>query len=293
MTNHSQLASVQATREVLERHGLHTDKSMGQNFLVNDAIIGHILQLSEAGQGDEILEVGPGIGTLSIALLGAGAELCSVERDKRLTEVLGETTNSWSDHFHLITDDALNITPQDLPFAPNKFIANLPYALAATIVLQYAQEMPSIESFTVMVQSEVAQRMRASVGTKTYGAYTVKLSLYLEPQDFFAVAAGNFFPPPRVESAVIRLNRRTEQLDPALAQAAATMADAAFATRRKTISNSMGQYFSSRGIETSADAIKQVLAACDIDPTCRGETLERADYIRLGQAALSAGLISS
>ena len=141
---------------------------------------------------------------------------------------------------------------------PNKLVANLPYAVAATVVLDYFERFASLESATVMVQKEVADRMAASPGTKNYGAYTVKLRLYAEPAGRFAVGPGNFFPPPRVESAVLRLNRRPVfddqgvPLDADAIAAACTMAEAAFATRRKTLSNSCKTYFAGRGPQGAA-----------------------------------------
>ena len=136
---------------------------------------------------------------------------------------------------------------------PNKFVANLPYAVAATLVLDYFQRFAWLESATVMVQKEVADRMAAHPGSKDYGAFTVKLSLHARPSGRFAVGPNNFFPPPRVDSAVLRLDRSTpldeagRPLDAAVVRAAATMADAAFANRRKTLANSCKTYFAGKG----------------------------------------------
>ena len=139
------------------------------------------------------------------------------------------------------------------PSLPSKLVANLPYAVAATVVLDYFESFLFLDSVTIMVQKEVADRMAAAVGTKNYGAYTVKLGLHAEPAGRFPVGPGNFFPPPRVDSAVIRLNRRVPLMadgapaTPEVIAAAALIADAAFANRRKTIANSCKTYFSGRG----------------------------------------------
>ncbi|EJW91922.1 dimethyladenosine transferase, partial [gut metagenome] len=164
--------------------GLATKKALGQNFLVNDAIIAKICELSEVSESDRVLEVGPGIGTLTVALLARAARVLSVERDADLPAVLAETCADF-DNFTLLSKDALNLTQTDLDeafgeasralAAPNKFVANLPYAVAATLVLDYFQRFKSVQSATVMVQSEVADRMMAKIGTKDYAAYTVKL----------------------------------------------------------------------------------------------------------------------
>ena len=296
MARLSPLASVSETRAVLEAHGLTTKYSLGQNFLVNDAILQKIVALAEVGSSDAVLEVGPGIGTLTIALLQHAARVVSVERDADLPAVLAETCAPWSDRFALIEKDALHLAADDLAdldgFLPNKLVANLPYAVAATVVLDYFERFPSLESATVMVQKEVADRMAAVPGTKSYGAYTVKLRLHAEPAGRFAVGPGNFFPPPRVESAVLRLNRRTlhdrsgAPLDATTLKAAATMADAAFANRRKTLSNSCKTYFAGRGAEGArvAAVLPQLFEQAGVDPKLRGEALALEDFVRMGRA---------
>ena len=296
MAKLSPLASVSETRAVLEAHGLTTKYSLGQNFRVNDAILQKIVALAEVGPDDAVLEVGPGIGTLTIALLQHAARVVSVERDPDLPAVLAETCAPWADRFALVEKDALHLAADDLAalggFRPGKLVANLPYAVAATVVLDYFERFTSLESATVMVQKEVADRMSAVPGTKSYGAYTVKLRLYAEPAGRFGVGPGNFFPPPRVESAVVRLNRRTlhgedgTPLDAATLKAAATMADAAFANRRKTLSNSCKTYFAGRGAEGArvAAVLPQLFEQAEVDPKLRGEALALEDFIRMGQA---------
>lgn len=297
MTVVSHLASPSATRSVLERHGLATKKSLGQNFLVNDSVIAKICELSEVGEGDNVLEVGPGIGTLTVALLPRANKVLSVERDTDLPAVLAETCGDF-DNFTLLSKDALDLTEEDLAevfgedfqtgTAPNKFIANLPYAVAATLVLDYFQRFDSLQSATVMVQSEVADRMSAKMGTKDYAAYTIKLNLIAKPAGRFQVAPGSFFPPPRVTSAVLRLDRRDDLgISAEEVRAASLMADAAFATRRKTISNSMKTFFSGRkgGAEVLAK-LPELLEAAGIDPRRRGESLSLEEFIELGRAYL-------
>ncbi len=302
----SPLASVSATRAVLESHGLATKHALGQNFLINDDILKKIVALAELEQGDFVLEVGPGIGTLSIALLKNASHLVSVERDNDLPAVLDETLAQWSDQFFLVSKDALDLTTDDLLQAasdlraeegklPNKFVANLPYAVAATLVLDYFQRFDHIDSATVMVQKEVADRMSATPGNKNYGAYTVKLGMYAEPAGRFAVGPGNFFPPPHVDSAVLRLNRRRplddagEALDAEAIRATCIMADAAFASRRKTLANSCKTYFTGRGDsgKETAEKLPAIFEAAGIDPKRRGETLDQAEFIRLGKAYLA------
>lgn len=285
---YSSLASVSATRAVLEAHGLATKKSLGQNFLVNDDVIRRICELSGVGPADDVVEVGPGIGTLTVALLARARRVVSIERDPDLPAVLAETCAPWADRFTLISNDALAVQPDDLPFAPTAFIANLPYAVAATLVLDYFERFDSIQRATVMVQAEVADRMMAQPGTKNYGAYTVKLALFARPASRFKVAPGSFFPPPHVDSAVIRLDRCAHpDLTAAERAACALMADAAFATRRKTIQNSMRTYF---GKGVPASAIADLLDAAGIDARRRGESLSLDEFKELGRRALACGI---
>lgn len=297
MGNLSTLASLAATREVLADHGLTAKYSLGQNFLVNDAIVQKIVALAELDGADRVLEIGPGIGTLTMALLKGAAHVTSIERDADLPAVLEETLAPWWDKFTLIQKDALDLQLSDLnaQAMPTKLVANLPYAVAATVVLDYFQRIDSLQSATVMVQKEVADRMAAEPGTKNYGAYTVKLRLYAQPAGRFPVSPNNFFPPPRVDSAVIRLNRRPvtdasgAPLDANVVRAACTMADAAFASRRKTLSNSCKTYFAGRGAQGGAVAqhLPELFERVSIDPKRRGETLSLAEFVQLGRELLA------
>ena len=257
---------------MLEAHGLTAKYSLGQNFLVNDAILQKIVALAEVAPDDAVLEVGPGIGTLTMALLQHAGRVVSVERDADLPAVLAETLAPWADRFALVQKDALDLATADLSdalarlgapeTAPGKLVANLPYAVAATVVLDYFEQFPSLESATVMVQKEVADRMAAVPGTKNYGAYTVKLRLNRRP----LCGAGG------------------EPLAASTLKAAATMADAAFANRRKTLSNSCKTYFGSRGAKGAriAAALPQLFEQAAVDPRIRGEALALEDFVRLG-----------
>lgn len=301
----SPLSTPSATRAVLEAHGIGTKYTLGQNFLVNDDVLKRIIALAEVGERDRILEVGPGIGTLTIALLKHAASVVAVERDPDLPAVLADTLYPWRERFALIEKDALNLTAADIGEPPSsKLVSNLPYAVAATVVLDYFQQFPFLESATIMVQKEVADRMAAEQGTKNYGAYTVKLGLYAEVAGRFAVGPGNFFPPPRVDSAVIRLNRRVPRMAdgapaaPEVIAAACLMADAAFANRRKTLANSCKTYFAGRGTFALPDGrllegapvvglLPTLFAAASVDPRRRGETLDQQEFLALGQALLA------
>ena len=272
MARLSSLASVADTRAVLDRFRLSTKKSLGQHFLINDGVVERICNLAELSHTDRVVEVGPGIGT----------------RDTDLIEVLEETCASFSDTFSLISADALDVQAGELPFAPNKLVSNLPYAVAATIVLDFFERFKSLESATIMVQAEVADRMSAAPGSKNYGAYTVKLRLFAKPMGKFSVAESNFFPPPRVKSTVIRLDRIAEERSSELTQATMLMADAAFENRRKTIANSMKRYF--ERIDPSFDAsslLPELFERSGIDPKVRGEVLAVSDFLKLGEVYIA------
>ena len=299
----SWLANQRATKETLERFGLATKYRLGQNFLVQDHIIEKIVQLAEVQPTDVLVEVGPGLGTLTVALLDRARAVCSLEADSELEQVLAVTCKEpHPDSFALVMGDALAITPQKLAEAyntlptvahdaatsapmPTKFVSNLPYQVAATLILKFFQELPSLERAVVMVQAEVADRIAAKPSTKAYGAYTAKLSLFAQVTGRFEVGPGNFMPPPRVNSAVVRLDR-TQARNPLTSKLLSeeellhtmSVIDAAFAQRRKTIRNSM----SASGFDK--DKLDQAFLATGIAPTARAEVLTSQDFICLAAA---------
>lgn len=299
----SWLANQRATKETLERFGLATKYRLGQNFLVQDHVIEKIVQLAEVQPTDVIVEVGPGLGTLTVALLDNALAVCSLEADSELEQVLALTCKEpHPDSFALVMGDALAITPQKLAEAyntlpavaqsavssapmPTKFVSNLPYQVAATLILKFFQELPSLVRAVVMVQAEVADRIAAKPSTKAYGAYTAKLSLFAQVTGRFEVGPGNFMPPPRVNSAVVRLDR-TQARNPLTSKLLSeeellhtmSVIDAAFAQRRKTIRNSM----SASGFDK--DKLDQAFLATGIAPTVRAEVLTSQDFICLTAA---------
>ena len=279
----SPLANPGATRALLEAYGLATKHSLGQNFLVNDHVIEKIMDLAELSEKDRVLEVGPGIGTLTLALLAEAGRVVSVEMDRELEPVLSAHAAAHP-NFSFIMGDALRVTPGQIAEAadgePDVLVANLPYNVAATVILRYLQEVPSLRRLVVMVQAEVADRICADPGNRTYGAYTAKLALLARVTGRFEVGPGNFMPPPHVDSAVVRLDRLSQKGTGANWDIAAVSAviDAAFAQRRKTIRNSM----SASGF--SRDALDVAFAETGIQPTCRAETLAPADFVRLAEA---------
>ena len=317
----SPLSTPSATRAVLEAHGIGTKYTLGQNFLVNDDVLKKIIALAEVDEADRVLEVGPGIGTLTIALLKHAASVVAIERDPDLPAVLADTLHPWREKFALIEKDALDVTGDDIVAAMAEIGADTGCLDRASSAANETAQWAVSQSEDCL--SESRYRVAAAVGTKNYGAYTVKLGLHAEPAGRFPVGPGNFFPPPRVDSAVIRLNRRVPLMadgapaTPEVIAAAALIADAAFANRRKTIANSCKTYFSGRGslllgasgssaglravdgalsggvggafVLDGADIVDHLPAIFDaaaIDPRRRGETLTQQEFLALGAALL-------
>ncbi len=278
---YSYLANPRETRAVLERHGLLLKHRLGQNFLINDGVIGRILALAELDAQDVVYEVGPGIGTLTVAMLPRARRVVAVEADRTLPPVLAETCAHDGERLALVQADALRVTPDEIEREagepPTKLVSNLPYQVAATVILGAFEHMPSIRRVVAMVQAEVADRIAASPGTKAYGAYTAKLALHGKVTGRFEVGPNNFMPPPHVDSAVVRIDRVSGDAHGDAANAARVI-DAAFAQRRKTIRNSM----SANGFEK--DALDNAFVTADIDPRARAEHLSPQDFVRLARA---------
>lgn len=301
---YSYLANVRKTRATLARFGLVTKHRLGQNFLVSDAVVGKILGLAELVGDDVVLEVGPGIGTLTVALLARAREVIAIEADRALDPVLATTCAQDAERLTLLWGDALRLVPL-VPSAvaapigspssppplsgvapvPNKLVSNLPYQVAATLILKLLQELPSVGRLVVMIQAEVADRICAGPGSRVYGAYTAKLALWGQVTGHFEVGRGSFLPPPHVNSTVVRIDRAPMadpktglDLTPSQLDWVAHVIDASFAQRRKTIRNSL----SAGGFERSR--LDKAFARSDIAPTARAESLSPSDFVRLADA---------
>lgn len=292
----SPLANLTATRELLDEFGLATKHRFGQNFLIDNHVIERICELAELTGAERVLEVGPGIGTLTLALVQEAAGVVSIEMDSALEPVLFAHA---ADHanFTYIMGDALRVPVERIEEAaggaPTHLIANLPYNVAATIILDFFERMPALECAVVMVQKEVADRIAAHPGSKDYGAYTVKLALQARGTGRFEVPPRCFMPAPHVDSAVVRLDRYAPGETPCVAASVAgdgidpaevaRVVDAAFAQRRKTIRNSM----SANGF--AKQALDAAFDETGIAPTARAETLSVEDFVRLAAALAEAG----
>jgi len=280
------LATPSGARAVLARHGHRLGKSLGQHLLVDQRVLDRIVSVSGVGPADTVLEVGPGIGTLTAALARASRLVIAVEADRRLEPVLDDTLAGLA-NVRIVWKDALALTSDDLGAQqPTRWVSNLPYNVAATLILALLDELPSILRTTVMVQREVGERMTAAARTKAYGAYTVKLALRAEVDVAFRVPRASFLPPPRVDSVVVTLARRDPPASPPLTVIDAVV-DAAFSQRRKMLRSALPQ-----GLGVKRDLALDALVAAGIDGTARAEALTAADFTRLARECSRASLVT-
>ena len=275
-----------AIEALLKRHGFHFSKSMGQNFLIDPAIPCEIAESAHPTQEAGVLEIGPGIGALSHELCERAGKVVAVEVDKTLLPILDETMANY-DNFEVVSADILKI---DIPaLVREKFngltpivCANLPYNIT-TPALTALIGAKCFESITVLVQKEVAERLCAAPGTAAYGAFSVFMQYYTEPELLFSVPRECFTPQPKVTSAVLRaVVRREPPVEVEDEKFFFRVVYAAFALRRKTLVNSLATAFGSRLTKAQ---LAQAVAACGLDGNIRGERLELDEF-----AALSAAL---
>ena len=272
---------------LLERHGFHFSKAMGQNFLIESWVPRDIADSCGADKSTGVLEIGPGIGPLTQQLARRAGKVVSVELDARLYPVLRETMRG-ADNFTLIEGDAMRLDFAQVVqehFADLRPIlcANLPYNIT-TPVLTKCVESRCFDSLTVLIQKEVAQRICAEAGTAEYGAFTVLMQYYTAPQMLFTVPASCFLPAPKVTSAVIHCSvRKTPPVEVVSESALWRTVKAGFALRRKTLVNSL-----QTGYQLPKERLTEIVTACGLSPTVRGERLTLEDFARLTNALYAA-----
>ena len=277
------LSDIGTIKDILSRHGFSFSKVLGQNFLINPSVCPRMAEMSGAGEGVGVIEIGPGIGVLTQELCQLADKVVAVEIDKRLIPVLEETLADF-DNIKVINEDVLKLDLHKLiaeEFQGMKVVvcANLPYYITSPIIMSLLEEKLPIEAITVMVQKEAAQRICAEVGTRQSGAVTVAVNFYSKPEMLFTVSAGSFMPAPKVNSAVIRLDVLKEPIvNVADTKKFFRAVKAAFGQRRKTISNSLS---SGLGIEKSA--VSQLLVDCGISPTARAEQLTMDNFSKIAE----------
>ena len=270
-------------RELAGRLGLRPSKRLGQNFVVEQGTVRRIAALAAPGPGDVVLEVGPGLGSLTLALLEAEAgRVVAVEIDRVLADELPRTlavrAPARANRGTVINADALRVGEHDLPVAPSMLVANLPYNVAVPVVLHLLAALPSLTRGLVMVQAEVADRLCAAPGSRVYGAPSVKLAWYATARPAGTVPRSVFWPVPNVDSRLVAFTRRDPPVTSAPRKQVFTLIDAAFGQRRKTLRAALA------GWAGSAPEAERLLRAAGIDPGARGESLSVAEFARLAAA---------
>lgn len=266
------------TLHIIKSFDLHISKKLGQNFLIKKEVVDAIIAAGEVNAGDAVLEIGPGIGTLTQGLAETGAAITAVELDRKLLEVLSKTLAAY-DNVRVIHGDVLKLDiSREMSNKPFKVIANLPYYITTPIIMMLLEMRLPIEVLVTMVQKEVAERMVAKPGGKEYGALSVAVQYYTEPDIIITVPPNSFIPAPAVESAVIRCRVRKEPPVSVDEKAFFRIVKAAFSQRRKTFSNTL------KGAGFPKDMIAEILNISGIDGSRRGETMSIEEFAAVAKA---------
>lgn len=275
----SVIASPEVVHYICKRFDIKMSKKLGQNFLIKRGIVDEIVHAAEITVGEPVLEVGPGIGTLTQGLAQSGADVTAIELDRRLLEVLDTTLASY-DNVRIIHGDVLKLdVPTIMNHKPFKVVANLPYYITTPIIMSLLESKLPIERLVVMVQKEVALRMIAKPGTKDYGALSVAVQYYTEPDIVLDVPPKSFLPAPAVTSSVIRCVLRDKPpVDVIDEKLLFRVVKAGFAQRRKTFSNTM------KTTGLTRDRIEELLAKANIDGQRRGETFTLQEFADVANA---------
>ncbi len=286
------LISPKATKEVVRKYGFRFSKSLGQNFLIDESILHEIIDGAEVTKEDLVMEIGPGIGTLTQALAEQAKKVVAVEIDRGLIPILAETLGEYKNvnivHGDILKLDLHQLIQEEFEGAPVKVIANLPYYVTTPIIMKFLEERVPIKSMVVMIQKEVADRMQAKPGTKDYGSLSVAVQYYCEPKIITRVPPSAFMPQPNVESTVIRLTlleapRVKVKNEELLFQ----VVRAAFGKRRKTLLNAL----TSSGLGIEKERVRAALAAAQIEENRRGETLTIEEFGILADAVAEVKFI--
>ena len=271
-------------RTIIDRYGIQTRKKLGQHFLVDPHVVDKIIYAADLSMDDCVLEIGPGPGGLTQAMLGYAGHIIAVELDKQLIPVL--TDLFAGPNFTLVQGDILKVNLSEI-LAPHtgrpiKVVANLPYYITTPVILYLLESGLPFESITVMVQKEVAKRMAASPGTKDYGSLTLAVGYYADVSLVANVPVNSFMPRPAVDSAVVKLVPRPAPVVAADKTQLFDVIHAAFNQRRKTLVNGL-----SSGLKMDKNHVADVLISCGFKPEVRGETLDMASFARIADKIFS------
>ncbi|GAA0945389.1 16S rRNA (adenine(1518)-N(6)/adenine(1519)-N(6))-dimethyltransferase RsmA [Actinocorallia libanotica] len=270
-------------REIAAALGVRPTKQLGQNFVVDANTVRRIVRTAELTPEDVVIEVGPGLGSLTLALLPEAARVVAVELDPVLARALPATVEGrapkLASRLEVVHGDAMRIAEIPGP-APTALVANLPYNVAVPVVLHLLELLPSLRKGLVMVQAEVGDRLSAGPGSKIYGVPSVKMAWYARARRAGSVGRAVFWPAPNVDSALVAFTRREPPTTAASREEVFAVVDAAFAQRRKTLRAALA------GWAGSAALAEQVLRAADVDPTARGEMLDVNAFARIAEHRL-------
>lgn len=265
------------TREILARHGLKPRTSLGQHFLVDPNTIDRVVELAGVKPGDQVLEVGSGLGTLTLALQAAGARVITVEQDRGLAPALEEVLMG-RDRIQIVWGDVMSTDLKALLRGRETIlVANLPYHVAVPLLLNILEDVPEISACTVMVQKEVGERLVAAPGTDPYGAVSAKIAYLAEAEIVFKVSRRVFLPEPAVESVVVSLRRRVKAPVGGLKERIFGVIEAGFAQRRKTIRAAL------RNAGMDAGRIEEALEIAGVSGETRAERLSLEEFAALAQ----------
>ena len=270
-------------RALATRLQLRPTKQRGQNFVIDPNTVRRIVRVAEVGPRDVVVEVGPGLGSLTLGLLAVVDRVVAVEIDPLLAQALPQTVAERApgraDRLTVVEADALTATAADLPGpAPTALVANLPYNVAVPVLLHLLEVLPSLATALVMVQAEVADRLAADPGSRTYGVPSVKARWYADVRRAGPVGRSVFWPAPNVDSGLVALRRREPPSTSASRAEVFAVVDAAFGQRRKTLRAALA------GWAGSPAAAEAVLRRAGVDPSARGEQLTVADFARIAEA---------
>lgn len=271
------------TIEILQKYNFNFQKKFGQNFLIDTHILERIIQEAEINKNDMVLEIGPGIGTMTQYLCENAREVIAVEIDKALIPILSDTLSEY-DNVTIINEDILKVDINELvkernAGEPIKVVANLPYYITTPIIMGLFEKKVNVESITVMVQKEVAQRMQAGPGTKDYGALSLAVQYYAEPEIVSNVPPNCFMPRPNVSSAVIRLKLHDKPvIEVENEKQLFKIIRASFAQRRKTLMNSINN---SSELSFTKEDVSSALSRIGLSETIRGEALTLEQFAKL------------
>lgn len=277
----SSLLGAADLRELAARHGIRPTKQWGQNFVVDGNTVRRIVRVSGVGSDDVVVEVGPGLGSLTLALLPVVRRVVALEIDPALAGALPATVAvkapALAGRLEVVHADALAVAGLPGP-APTALVANLPYNVSVPVVLRMLERFPSITSVLVMVQLEVAERLAAGPGSRTYGVPSVKAAWYADVRLAGHVPRSVFWPVPNVDSGLVAMTRREPPATAAARQDVFRVVDAAFAQRRKTLRAALASWAGSPA------AAEEALVAAGVDPRTRGEQLDVAAFARIAAA---------